>query len=165
MLFNCLLCEKQYLETVTSFSEEDLECWSGIDWARFRYNITLAAKLTFAVESPMWTVQSVREVLKLEIYLDAFSIKLRRQIARLNTGELDNWYSFYLGQIDSAKQLYLASLSKRGIEPSLATETAWEGQNLGLPSDLTQGMYDLPTGHEDIDYMAGEWFSPLSFNT
>jgi hypothetical protein len=164
MLFNCLMNAKQYLETVISFSEEDLQGWSGIDWARFRYIVTLATKLTFALDSPLWNTQSVRETLKLENYLDAFSSKLRQQITQLNaSNENDNWYSFFLRQLEHAKQRYLAGLSKWGIEPSPHSDLDWQNANV-LPVDTAQDMYALADTYEDIDYMSREWFSPLELD-
>jgi hypothetical protein len=174
ILFDCLSSAKAYLDSVAGYSETDLQPWSGIMWARLRYVITLVTRLTFTTDekSPLWTLESVRRTLPLELYIENICEKLRNITIQItNVPKTGDWYQFFLKHLESANAFYLDELSKRGIMIESAAATSLTHQqprnisteqaNVSL-EDTRNGTL-LGSELEDL-YSPEDWFPDLDLD-
>lgn len=113
MLYDCLLHVKNYLDTLLSLPIDQLQNWTTVEWTWFNYAMILITNISLAVQSPAWNIETARTALKLEMYIDCLSARLKELYSLITPadGAID-WYGYLLVKLETGKNRYLAALNR-----------------------------------------------------
>ncbi|KAF5972670.1 c6 zinc finger domain-containing protein [Fusarium bulbicola] len=145
ILMDMLLNTKGYFDTFLSIPPEDVPSLPSSHWAVLGYSILLTAAVSLSTQTPGWSIESARSVIKLEMYIDAISLRVRDLSLEMGSSEhLRNWHGDALGGWEAIKMRYLSagqeSLSETGSypqsAPSQVSHQAVESDDLGPQSTL-----------------------------
>jgi hypothetical protein len=117
ILVDCLLSVKQILDAVVALPDRVLQNLMGFNWAKIHYVINLAMELTMGVASPSWSIESVRNIIQLETYLDLFCRRLNSQSSQIHSGaDHGDWFQILAANWAALRRNYLIGLQKKGIQ-------------------------------------------------
>lgn len=145
ILIECLGAVKKVLDTVANLSDADFRSLLGFNWARVHYTLNLAIELSLGIESPSWSLESVRGIVALESYIDIFvkRLELHSDMVSKKHGDGD-WFSFLAAQWAGLRRNYVEGMRRRGV--GMVGE---EQRVVGFEGWM---------GLEEMDFMPSEWF-------
>jgi hypothetical protein len=163
VLFDCLLSVKQTLDMLLALPNQSLQSMMGYNWAKIHYIINLALELTLGITSPSWSIESTRNIIQLETYIDLLCRRLTELSSQIHTGgEHGDWFQMLVASWASLNQTLLLGLQRKGIqvgEPDLRTSGIGNGIISGAQPGLPQHGNAL-YGNADfssIDFMFHDW--------
>ena len=163
VLVDCLLSVKRILDMLVALPDQGFQTLMGFNWAKIHYTINLAIELTVGIPSSSWSIESARNIIQLETYIDLFCQRLNEQSPRIHseTGNGD-WFQMLSANWTALRRTYLIGLQKKGIQvvdrdvPVVGNENE---QMLQLQpefihnSTVSYGNVDLSS----IDFMFNDW--------
>lgn len=146
ILVDCLMSVKMVLDSVATLTDIQFYTLLGFNWARVHYVLNLGLELSIGIESPSWSMESVRSIVELESYIDIFVRRLDEHsgLVHKKDGEKD-WFDFLSQQWKQLRRNYVEGMRRKGValnEPDQQWNLSWEG--LGLLGEM--------------DFMPNEWF-------
>lgn len=153
ILTTCLITIRRILDIVTNLTPLEFLTLPGFSWARTHYILNLASELSTSIVSPSWDIESVRGIIQLETYIDAYVARLEEQSRIIEKGgetreeKGKDWFAFLAVQWRKVRREYIEGLAKRGIIVSEQLEhwsPGWDIDGLSLLGEM--------------DFMPQEWF-------
>lgn len=146
ILVDCLTSVKMVLDSVATLTDIQFYTLLGFNWARVHYVLNLATELSINIESPSWSVESVRSIVDLESYIDIFVRRLEEhsKLVHKKEGEKD-WFDFLGQQWKGLRRNYVEGMGRKGVvvaNPDEAWTLGFEGLDL----------------LGEMDFMPNEWF-------
>lgn len=146
ILIDCLVTVRKVLDIVMNLTPLEFNTLFGFSWARTHYILNLACELSIGIDSPSWSVESVRSIIELEVYIDAYVARLEEQSKSVSRrdGEKD-WFAFMAVQWKKLRNEYVEGMRRRGVVVGGGMEQwspGWEGLSL----------------LGEMDFMPQEWF-------
>ncbi|KAH8692043.1 hypothetical protein BGW36DRAFT_464621 [Talaromyces proteolyticus] len=181
ILFNCTTAAHKFLDSVLIATKKDVDYWPTFLLSQIHYTVTIVTKLTLGVRSPTWNAAEVRNIIKLELYINEIchsllpsshepSHQLPQQI-RAQNDPLYEWQEFITSQWHIAKARYSEGLKDLGIliaepsstEPSSLTQ-AYSTADEQYLSRIPQMGISASTDIDIVDFLAADnlWFMPNS---
>ncbi|KAF5644108.1 multidrug resistance [Fusarium sp. NRRL 52700] len=120
MRFPSSLIQDRCFDTFLAIPPEDIPSLPSSHWALLGYSILLTAAVSLSMQTPGWSIESARSVIRLEMYIDAISLRVRDLSLEMCSSEhLRNWYGDAMGGWEAIKMRYLAAVQ----EPLSETES------------------------------------------
>jgi hypothetical protein len=152
---------KKILDKLATLSDQTFQNLMGFNWARMHYTINLAVELTLGITSSTWNIESVRNVIRLETYLDLLYQRLDAISFLIESSEGNgNWYQFLSAKWASLKRTYLNGLLNRGIQvPDLGVQVFQGGNEMATSSipNLLRSQNATSADLSSIDFMLNDW--------
>ncbi|KAF5252548.1 hypothetical protein FANTH_2442 [Fusarium anthophilum] len=105
-----LVTQDRYFDTFLAIHPEEIPSLPSSHWALLSYSILLTAAVSLSKQTPGWSIESARSVIKLEMYIDAISLRVRDLSSEMGSSEhLRNWYGDALGGWEAIKMRYVAA--------------------------------------------------------
>ena len=165
MLLNCVDHVRQMLEVVSNLTDRQIQNLPGYGWGRIYYSIKLAVELTLGIDSSSWDVNSVRQMLQLEVYVNQFCERINALSNHISGDNRNgNWYRVICTQWRNECSQYLTQLSHKGV---LVSQPRVERPGSGMENEIQGintadvGGFESPGGFFDfntIDFIPRTWF-------
>lgn len=159
ILHDCLLSIQQILDLLTTISDQVLQSILGYSWARIYYSINMAMELTVGIVSPSWSIEAVRNIVKLETYLDVVYCRLISLSASIQPAEgKGNFFQVLAENLAGLRDKYANSLRVRGINIPDRETHILSSDSATIPPNPNVG--SVPYGFADIssmDFMLNDW--------
>lgn len=94
ILLDSLMHVTNYLDTLLTIPISGFASLTSAEWSLINYAILLTMNISVGIQSPIWNIEVARSTIKLEIYIDALSVRLKELSSTVVSADgLTNWYA------------------------------------------------------------------------
>ncbi|KIX04423.1 uncharacterized protein Z518_05291 [Rhinocladiella mackenziei CBS 650.93] len=124
ILLDSLTHAKSYLDTFLTIPVDRLAGFTSTQWTLLHYSMLLVTNISLVAQTPVWNIETARSIIKLEMYIDVVSIRLRELSSRITPVEgRSNWYGGLLLRWEAMRTRYLMGLQQRQ-QPEMDTQSS-----------------------------------------
>ncbi|KAG5809094.1 hypothetical protein H9Q74_000202 [Fusarium xylarioides] len=140
ILMDALTSAKGYFDAFLAIPLESIPSLPSTHWALLSYSILLTASISLSIQTQGWTIESARSIIKLDIYIDAISLRVKDLSLEMGSSQhLRNWYGDALVGWEGIKMRYLAACQESLSETDSYQQSA--------PSQVSHRAVEQSDGH------------------